>query len=130
MRIYIVSTVGIHKQKHNIQPESRTCVAYKMKKLWNVKWESVMNNNVRKYPPKSNTDLSGTIIIANSVNLFTELYFNTVKIYVKSDACMRCLFKKEHLWEMKEKLYLTTKEICVYWAVTAFIACVHKIQIH
>jgi ribosomal protein S30 len=33
MRIYIVSTVGIHKQKHNIPPESRTCIAYKMKKL-------------------------------------------------------------------------------------------------
>jgi hypothetical protein len=37
MRIYIVSTVGIHKQKHNIPPESRTYIAYKMKKLLNVK---------------------------------------------------------------------------------------------
>jgi hypothetical protein len=27
MRIYSVSTVRIHKQKHNIPPESRTCVA-------------------------------------------------------------------------------------------------------
>jgi hypothetical protein len=33
MRIYIVSIVGIHKQKYNIPPESRTCVAYQMKKL-------------------------------------------------------------------------------------------------
>jgi hypothetical protein len=33
MRIYIVSTVGIHKQKDNISPESRTCIAYKMMKL-------------------------------------------------------------------------------------------------
>jgi hypothetical protein len=33
MRIYIVSTVGIHKQKHNISPESRIYIAYKMKKL-------------------------------------------------------------------------------------------------
>jgi hypothetical protein len=33
MRIYIVSTVGIHKPKDNIPPESRTFVAYKMKKL-------------------------------------------------------------------------------------------------
>jgi hypothetical protein len=33
MRIYIVSTVRIHKQKYNIPPESRTCIAYKMKKL-------------------------------------------------------------------------------------------------
>jgi hypothetical protein len=37
MRIYIVSTVGIHKQKQNIHPESRTCVAYKIKKLRNLK---------------------------------------------------------------------------------------------
>jgi hypothetical protein len=36
MRIYLVSIVGILKQKHNIPPESRTCVAYKMKKLRNV----------------------------------------------------------------------------------------------
>jgi hypothetical protein len=33
MRIYIDSTVGIHKQKHNTPPESRTCVAYKRKTL-------------------------------------------------------------------------------------------------
>jgi hypothetical protein len=33
MRIYIVSTVGMHRQKHNIPPESRMCVAYKMKIL-------------------------------------------------------------------------------------------------
>jgi hypothetical protein len=33
MRIYIVSTLRIHKQKHNIPPESRMCIAYKMKKL-------------------------------------------------------------------------------------------------
>jgi hypothetical protein len=28
-RIYVVSIVGIHKQKHNIPPELRTCIAYK-----------------------------------------------------------------------------------------------------
>jgi hypothetical protein len=33
MRIDIVSTVGIHKQKHNIPSGSRTCIAYKIKKL-------------------------------------------------------------------------------------------------
>jgi hypothetical protein len=33
VRIYIVSTVGIHEQKYNIPPELRMCVAYKMKQL-------------------------------------------------------------------------------------------------
>jgi hypothetical protein len=32
-RIYIVGTVRIYKQKHNIPPESKICVLYKMKKL-------------------------------------------------------------------------------------------------
>jgi hypothetical protein len=31
--IYLVGTVRIHKQNHNIPPESRMCIAYKMKKL-------------------------------------------------------------------------------------------------
>jgi ectoine hydroxylase-related dioxygenase (phytanoyl-CoA dioxygenase family) len=33
MRIYIVDTVRTHKQKHNIPTESRTCIAYTIKKL-------------------------------------------------------------------------------------------------
>jgi hypothetical protein len=37
MKIYIVNTVGILQQKHNIPPELRKCITYKMKKLRNVK---------------------------------------------------------------------------------------------
>jgi hypothetical protein len=32
-RVYIVSRVGIHIETDNIPPNSRKCIAYKMKKL-------------------------------------------------------------------------------------------------